>query len=199
MYKIPGIVSLIQKKKKFLTSEDVVTIGCQIWKNKENPALLKCVCPPKDPNYVFDPYDPDLPKRIKRRYKKSKEIQHGNSDDEEYIDLECGIPNKRITNVSAQVQQSQKAVQYKESGQDYIQNPETGSFWTDLANVVFGTDEIQIENNKDYRYNDIQNSYQDKKYNEVRVQYNRNKYFDNPERYETYNNYGAQLHSIRIV
>ena len=139
MYKIPGIVSLIQKKKQVLSSEDVVTIGCQIWKNKNNPALLKCVCPQKDPNYVFDPYNNlDLPRRIKRRYKKSKEIQHGNSDNEDDFDLESGIPNKRISTNVEKMRQI-KTVQRKEVGQDYIENPqETGSFWTDLANVVFG-------------------------------------------------------------
>ena len=189
MYKIPGIVSLLQKKKQVLNSDDVVTIGCQIWKNKDNPALLKCVCPEKDPNYVFDPYNPDLPPRIKRKYKKSKEIQHGTSTNEAQIDLESGISNKSVSPIK-------QRTKYKESGHDI--NPKTESFWTDLANVVFGANEVKIEKNNDHNNMEQPQPYH-QKYKEVRVQYSKNEYIENPTYHRTYNNYGAQLNSINIV
>ena len=188
MYRIPGIVSLIQKNKKHLSSDDVVTIGCQIWKNKDNPALLKCVCPDKDPNYVFDPYNPDLPLKIKRKYKRSKEIQHDKlSDDENFIDLESGPSN-----------QYYQDAQMKDNNYHKTED----SFWSDVANVVLGTDNVKIEDKRQYDgyYNDVQR-YPHKQMPEIKVEYNRNQYIEpyHHQHASTYNDYGAQLNSIDIV
>eukprot|EP01083_Nonionella_stella_P244343 850525_1 len=143
MFRIPGIVSLIQKRKNVLSEEDVVTIGCQIWKNKDNPALLKCVCPKEDPNYVFDPYNPDVPVRVRRRYKRNTHIQHDTIRDDDCIDLEIG---KTVAN--------QYELSIKQLGSHT--DSDDGSFWSDLANAVFGTDQVKIDKKHDYNTNDVE-------------------------------------------
>ena len=121
MYRIPGIVSLLQKQKKELSSDDVVTIGSQLWKHRNNPALIKATRP--DPK-TFENYC-DMPETFENEsttdYSSDCESECSDLSSSQSIDIESGIFTQDSTddNIDS-IQQSFENI----------------GFWTSVANKV---------------------------------------------------------------
>ena len=123
MYRIPGIVSLLQKQKKELSSDDVVTIGSQLWKHRNNPALIKATRP--DPK-TFENYC-DMPENYENQpttttdYSSDCESECSDLSGSQSIDIESGIFTQDSNNNDIDSLQ---------------QSFENVGFWTSVANKV---------------------------------------------------------------
>lgn len=202
MFRIPGIISLIQKEKKGkpLSSDDVIIIGSQIWRNRKNPALLKCVRakPFTYEGYIDNPYEqqfqPSSPStsdcdlfnnhssRLKTKPSSYKVHSDLNADkhqscytfdsDNEYNSDTVNDDNSYVYDLESQTTLKKNANKSQSFSAAGSANEHT-SIFTKMANIIFQVDNVSDHSDDDQQQRTT-NNYTEQM-SSIKVQYRRPK------------------------